>query len=320
MAGVTRNQFTENMKQDMYGYFWETYNEEPTKWEELFDTVKSTAAYEKFTSAIGLGELIEKPENEDIQFDAPMESYTIVCKNRTFARGVRFSYESVQDSQKIGNILLQTVGSWGRQVPVTKEKFYAKFFNEGAMTAGNDVFNNTITGVVDDPTGDVIYDSKVLFDTDHPDKVGNSSANYTASRALSHDNLQTTYTTFTSTNNRDERADIIQLQPDTLLIPSALRFTAAAILNSTLIPGSTDNDTNVLANIVNPMEWQRLSDTDGWFLGKKGQGLMATDRESAVMDFWQDETSKDYFASILVRYGGAVVNWRYWYACNISAT
>ena len=107
MAGVTRNQFTENMKQDMYGYFWETYNEEPTKWEELFDIVKSTAAYEKFTSAIGLGELIEKPENEDIQFDAPMESYTIVCKNRTFARGVRFSYESVQDSQKIGNILLK---------------------------------------------------------------------------------------------------------------------------------------------------------------------------------------------------------------------
>ena len=91
MAGVHRSQFTEAMKKDAYKYFWEAYPQVPTKWESIFDVVMSDAAYEKFTSAIGLGELLEKPEGEDLQADAPIESYTIVCKNRSFGRLVMFS-------------------------------------------------------------------------------------------------------------------------------------------------------------------------------------------------------------------------------------
>ena len=119
MAGVTRSQFTEAMKKDSYGWFWESYPEAALKYEELYDVKTSSAAYEKFTSAIGLGELLEKPEMEDLQTDAPIESYTIICKNRSFGRIVRFSYESVEDAQKTANLLADTVGSWGRMVPIT---------------------------------------------------------------------------------------------------------------------------------------------------------------------------------------------------------
>ena len=65
----------------------------------LFDVVSSDAAYEKFTSAIGLGELLEKPEGEDLQADAPLESYTVICSNKTFGRVTRFSKESVEDAK-----------------------------------------------------------------------------------------------------------------------------------------------------------------------------------------------------------------------------
>jgi len=44
MAGVRRSEFTENMKQDMYGYYWESYSEEPTQWDTLFDIVPSSSA------------------------------------------------------------------------------------------------------------------------------------------------------------------------------------------------------------------------------------------------------------------------------------
>jgi hypothetical protein len=251
--------------------------------------MQSDAAYESFSSAIGLGELLEKPEGEDLQTDAPMESYTIVCRNRTFGRIVRFSYETVQDVKKVSNILQATVGTWGRQVPISKEKWYAKFFNYGAYTAGYSVFNNTITGVVTDASGSLTYDGDPWFSTTHTNKVGTSYANYTASRSLSHANLKTTYLTFTTTNNRDERGDVIDLLPDTLLIPPALRFTAAEILESTLLPGSMDNDKNVLASIVSPMSWAYLTDTDGWFLLKRKMGCMATDRQDISIDFWQDK-------------------------------
>jgi phage major head subunit gpT-like protein len=316
---VLRNQFTEAMKKDAYKYFWESYPTKPPVYEDLFEVIPSDAAYEQFTSAIGLGELLEKPENEDIQSDQPMESYTIVCKNRSFARKVSFSYESMQDAKKGGNLLMSVVSSWGRMYPITKEKFYAKFFNNGALTAGHDVFNNTITDVVSDASGALIYDSQPFFDAAHADKVGNTYDNHMASSALTKANLEIAYNTFVATNNRDERGEVIDLQPDTLLIPPALHFTARVILETTLIPGSTDNDIYVLEGIVNAKQWSYLT-ADGsdspWFLGNVKQGLLATEREGISIDFYQDEENLSYIARIFGRFGGCVTNWRYWINAN----
>jgi len=319
MAGVRRSDFTEAMKKDAYGYFWEAYEQKAPVYENIFDVVESDAAYEKFTTAIGMGDLLEKPEGEDLQIDAPMEGYTVICKNRTFGRIARFSKESIEDNQR-GSLVQQAVSSWGKAYLRTKEKFYAKFFNKGAMTAGNDVFNNTIANVIDDPSGNLIYDGKPFFSTAHPDKVGNTYSNYNASNALTESNLKTVYLTYTSTNNRDERGNVIELTPDVILIPPALKFTAQVLLNTTLIPGSADNDINVLRGLVDSLEWSYLDDTDGWFLGQRKAGLMATMRQDPVIDAWQDETNLDYFVSINCRYGGVVTNWRYWIANNIASS
>lgn len=320
MAGIKRSEFTENMKNDMYEYFWESYPQVPPVWESLFEVVPSSGAYEKFSSAIGLGRLLEKPEGEALQADRPMESYTIICKNRSFGRKVPFSYETVQDARKTSNFISTTVGTWSEGLVQTKEDFYAGFFNYGAYTAGHDRFNGTITGVIDDASADLIYDGKALFATDHPDRVGNTYGNFSASNALSKDNLESTYLTFTTTNAKNERGEIISLQPDVLLIPPALRFTAQVILQTAAIPGSQDNDVNTMQNILDPLEWRYLSDTDAWFMGVKKRGLMATDREAVSLDFWMDEETKDYYASIFCRFGGCATNWRYWYASNLSTS
>ena len=44
MSGVMRNQFTEQMKDDNYEYFWDSYDITPTKWEMIFETVQSSRA------------------------------------------------------------------------------------------------------------------------------------------------------------------------------------------------------------------------------------------------------------------------------------
>jgi hypothetical protein len=322
MAGVRRSDFSEAMKKDMYGYYldWEKYEEIAPVYEQIFDIVPSSAAYEKFNSAIGLGDLLEKPEGEDLKADAPLEGYTIYCKNRTYGRMVRFTMEHVQDNQKFPDFLKTVVGTWKESLIRTKDRFYVNFFNSGALTAGHDVFNNTITGLIDDTSGDVIYDGLPFFDTAHPDKVGGTYSNHTAARALNHDNLETTWETFTADNNRDERGNEIELMPNILLIPPYLKFTSDRILKSTNIPDSADNDINAMQNLVTPMVWQRLSDSDGWFLGALKRGLMGTDRMAPEFDFYQDETSKDYYATVIYRFGGCVTNWRFWYACNVAAS
>ena len=319
MAGIKRNAFTEAYKDDLYGYFFEEWPSEPTVWDQLFDIVPSDSAYTKFTSSIGLGELLEKPEGEAIQADTPMESYTVVCKNRTFARKVGFTYEAIKDAKKVDNMLRQQVGSWARGLYVTKEKFYAKFFNYGAYAAGYDVFNNTLTGIVDDASGDKIYDSQPFFGT-HTDKAGNSYSTHNTSNTLSHANLKSTWLTYTQTNAKDERGEPIAINPDVLLIPGGLKWTAQEILNTTLIPDSMDNTTNVLSSIVSPLEWRYLTDTNAWFLGKKKNGLVATEREGVSLDFYQDDETKDFYANILTRFGGCVDQWRFWYASNCSTS
>ena len=249
-----------------------------------------------------------------------MESYTIVCKNRSFGRLVRFSYETVQDAKKMGNILMATVGTWGAEYPRTKELFYSKFFTKGYFTAGHDVFDNSITGVVSDPSGNKIYDGQTFFAAAHPDKVGGTYSNVSASATLTVDNLKTIYNTFTITNNRNERGEIIDLMPDTILIHPALRFTAQEILNSSLIPDSVDNTINVLASIVQPIVWPYLAGSDDWYLLKRKMGLMATEREDVSIDFWQDEVNLSYYARIFCRFGGVVSNWRGAYGANLPTS
>ena len=151
-------------------------------------------------------------------------------------------------------------------------------------------------------------------------KVGNTYSNFSASNSLSADNLKSTYLTYTNTNNRTERGTVFGLKPDVLLIPTALRFTAQEILNTTLIPDSMDNTINAVLNIVDPLEWSYLTDTDSWFLGKKKMGLMATAREDVNIDVWMDDVNLDYYTRIFCRFGGGITNWRYWYASNLSTS
>jgi phage major head subunit gpT-like protein len=124
----------------------------------------------------------------------------------------------------------------------------------------------------------------------------------------------------TTINNRNERGEIIQLIPDTLLIPPALHFTAKTLLESERQVGTAQNDKNVVQNLVSPVEWQYLTDTDAWILGQRQKGLKFYERKAPVIDFYQDEKDKKYYATIDTRFGAVVDNWRYWVAANLATS
>lgn len=320
-----RSQFTELMQKDMYGWFLERYDTFSPVYPQVFQVDNSNAAFEQSTNGIGLGKLSERKEGDTIVASNIMEGFTVYAKNRTFSDSYWMTMEFVEDTpiEKIGNILRAYAGGWGEGVVSTKEQFAAKFFNYGGFTAGYDVFDNTITGVVTDPTGDLIYDGKPFFalsGNNHPAKNGSTYYNSLGALSLSAANLQTAYTLMTTTNNRNERGEIVSLYPDTLLIPPALHFTAKTLLESELAPGVANNDKNSVQNLVRPIEWQYLTDTDGWFLGAKQKGLKFYERKSPVIDFYQDEKDKKFYATIDTRFGAAVENWRYWVASAISVS
>ena len=320
-----RGEFTELMTRDMYGWFMEAYDQLQPVYPQIFSVETIDSAYLQVTEGIGLGQLTQRNEGDSIVASNPLEGYTVYGKARTFSDAFYLTAEFVEDADpnKLANVMQGFAKTWAQGVINSKETFAANFFNYGGYTAGNAIFNNTITGVISDPSGALIYTGKPFFalsGNNHPAKDGSTYYNSLGALNLTTANLQTAYNLMTNTNNYDERGEKIMLSPDTLLIPPALRFTARTILESELLPGGANNDKNVTQNLVSQIEWQYLTDTDAWFLGQKGMGIKFIERKMPVIDFYQDEISKKYYATIDARWGGTVSNWRYWVGANLSTS
>ena len=319
-----RSQFTKLMQKDMYGYFLESYDQLQPVYPQIFDVIQSNSAFEQSTNALGLGQPSERKEGDPIVASSPLEGWTVVAKNRTFSDGFYLTMEFVEDTpkEKIANIIRAFASTWGEGVTNAKETFAANIFNNGGLTAGHDIFNGTITGVVSDPSGDLLYDSAPFFNLSGNTRTAKDGSTYYNGLALSlsDTNLQTAHQLMTNTNNYNERGEKIALRPNILLHPSALTFSAKKILETDRAIGNANNDINVVQNIVTPIEWQYLTSASAWFLGAAKKGIHFLERKAPVIDFYQDEDDKKYYATIDTRFGVMVDNWRYWVGSNFSTS
>jgi len=322
---MLRSDFAESMKKDMYKSFLEgvQYDDYKPKYQEIFKVENSTAAYEKSTSIIGQGELTETIEGQDAPVREAKEGWTTLGKNRSFKEAYVITRENQDDLQKVRGILKKLAYGWGSNWETTKDTLAAKFFNFGAIAAGNAVFNNAIPNVIADATGNLIYDSIALFNltaNSRTTKAGNTYYNHVGALGLTTANIITAYNLMAVTNAYNEDGNKITLTPDTLLIPPGLAFTADVIINSTLLPGGANNDINTLKGKLNVIEWPALTDTDGWFLGKAKKGLVFQNRMGLEIDFFEDKKSKNWEATCMARAGVRADNWRFWIAANVETT
>lgn len=324
---VERNDFTEAVRKDGYSWYWESYEEIPTTYQEIFKEEDIDGAYTKEVSSSGMNDLREKGESEPIQEDTPMEGYPIIGKVRTFASKLSWSMELYDDAQ-VANLFKTTVQSWGDSVPRTRDRWYANFINKGAFTDGDSIFNNTIPDVVIDTSGNKIYDGFPLFTptgTPRSSRGGGTYYNFSAVNDLDATTLQAIYTHMTTMNNRDEKDDEVIIEPDVLLVPASMKFKAEELVHYTNT-ASTDfmlynnKPSDALRGKLQVVVWPRMSDSDSWILLQKKKGLVALNRMEDQIDFYRDNETKAYIATILVRFGGYVRNWRYLYGNNLPTS
>jgi hypothetical protein len=81
---------------------------------------------------------------------------------------------------------------------------------------------------------------------------------------LSSSALQAAITTMMKQS--DTAGKRLNLKPRYLLVPADLLFTALTIVNSTLTPGTSNNDANVLKGAVEPIPVAQLTDATDWYL------------------------------------------------------
>ncbi len=314
-------QFAKTSIDDMYEVIWdaEAYDKLKPVASELFaDVKKPDGAYYQTTSLIGMGKLKATSETDGYQFGSPVEGYTVLAKPKDYTDGIDFTYDSIKDNAKIGNILKETAAGWGGSKKQTIEQFYTDFFNYGGYLAGKDIFNGTVNGVVTDASGDLGYDSYPFFALSGNNHVSKKNGTYYNADTLSLTaaNAETAFNLMSVTNSYDEKDEKITLKPDIMWYHPSLEFAVRRILESTSVPGKTDNDKNVLQSIVEPVCLPLLNTSIMWGYGVRKKGLRKIMWQDMTVDFYDDKDNRCWKAVCEMRLLGCMNNWRFWTANN----
>lgn len=319
---VVRSDMTKGMVRDMYDWYFEQrdYAMKDTVYDKIIDLRDVTgekSPYAQSTSAVGNGKFAEVAERESIPAEDIIEGFTTYAKYRKFGKRIEMSEESVDDHTKTANLLKETVMGWADSEQWTLENFYSNHFNKGGFTAGDDLFDQSIPGILTYSPGDFIYDSKPLFVLTGNNHTSKGGATYFNSLNVSLDpaNLETAMEKMSADNNRNERDEIINLGSDyVLVVPEQLRATAERIVKSDLLPGSDTNDINVLRDRFQVVPWNNISTATSWYIGIRKKGIRAYKRKNMKIDFYYDEETETFIAKGSFRYGCMIQNFRFWLA------
>lgn len=143
---------------------------------------------------------------------------------------------------------------------------------------------------------------------------------YTSTVTLNRVNLEGVVTAFRkqTATAEDGSTFYLGLVPDTLLIPPDLELEARRLLQSTMIPGSANNDINVLQNSLNIVVSYDLSSTSLWYVlkskwanGLKFQKVIGPPPELSMQDMTATQ-SEGVFKYDTIRYKARTL-----YGCGV---
>ena len=115
---------------------------------------------------------------------------------------------------------------------------------------------------------------------------------------------------FTATNAKKENGKPFDnTQGKIIMVAQSLELDVDQLINSTLIPGSNNNDKNPLKGAYEPFVNPRLSTASSWALLRKA-GLLMYVSKNPDFDFFEDKETKTFKATFGIRVAIGVKNFR----------
>jgi hypothetical protein len=231
----------------LFGLEYARYDDESS---EIYDTESSERAFEEEVMLSGFGSAPVKQEGSAITFDDAQEAYTARYTHETIALAFSITEEAIEDNL-YDRLASRYTKALARSMANTKQV-------KGAATLNN-AFDSTFTG----------GDGKELCATDHPLVNNGSLRNEPSTDAdLNETSLENALIDIAAFV--DERGLKVSVRGQKLIIPPALQFVADRLLESTLRPGTADNDINATRNMgMLPQGYtvnHYLTDTDAFFI------------------------------------------------------
>ena len=295
MATMTRDNFGELMTPIHKRIFFDSYNEVPMKYQQIFKTEKMTAKQQSYPHLGAFGLWQQNTEGNNFNESNFGEGEVASFEAKRYDNSYVLTWELMQDD--LYNVM-KGIGKGGsakglgRSLRATEESDTAKVILNGFTNTG--------------------YDGKALFAIDHPLASSSAKCSNLIEGALTDENLKAAMTLMRK--QVDEAGIVISASAKQLVVCPELEFTAKAIVNSILQSGTNNNDVNTVPNLK-IIVWDYLSDSTGatkpWFIQDTSiDNLLFLRREEPFFDSERIQAKMDYRMFGYTRYDCGYCDWR----------
>lgn len=245
---IDRANFGRLMEPGLRKVFFEEYEARPSIHEKVFKMDNSKKKTETDYRIAGLGTWDVKAEGANVQYEDVRPGDPVPYTHVTYAKGAQVTEEMMEDEQY--GILKNMTKELGRTAKITVEENAANVFNDGFTKAG--------------------YDGKAMFAADHPNRGsgGGIQSNLGTPAALADASLKEAI--IAMRKQRNEAGQLVNVNPNQLMVPDDLEFTALTLTQSALKTGTGDNDVNTLRGRLKVVVWGYLTSATAWFLRDSG--------------------------------------------------
>lgn len=265
----------------------------------IFGMETSQRAFEEH---LGVGQLSSTGWNfEDtgrVQYDERNKGYKTTFTHHEFSKGFIVQRKLVDDN--LTHIAFDDAEGLGDSAFRLREKSAANVF-ANAFTTGTDTEGFPIAGP----------DAVALCSASHPRSADDSAVqSNTGTAALTKDNLGTIRVTMMRLT--DDRGDLMNVMPDTILIPPELDDQAATITRSALDPTSANNAINPQNGRFKVENWHYLTDTNNWFLidsARRRKALLWYERIPVEYTTTVDTETQSLRTSAYMRFSRGFRDW-----------
>jgi hypothetical protein len=224
--------------------FYQHFTQHDDALMDLFGLRTSTKAKETDLRIGGFSDPVNFDLTGEVVYDAADAGYEIEYSHTHWVRGFSITQVMLEDMQY--DSIFDSADNLGLAFDRKRRKDRASVFNNA--------FSGSYLG----------YDSKALCASDHPrSKTDSTAVDNALALALNSTNLETAITTHMALG--DDLGEEINIRPNLLVVPRALRKTAYELVMSEYDPESAENARNIHASEMQFVVSPYLSNTDAWF-------------------------------------------------------
>ena len=240
---TTTGNFADLLWPGLASLWGDEYGRWETLWTKVFQVKESNKAYEKEQGVTRLGLAGIKNQGAPVTFTDPMQGFSKEYVNVTYGLGAVVTREMSEDDQY--NYINSIPSMLSDSMKETLETVNWNHINNG-YTAG-------FTGA----------DGIILFSASHNLAGGGTYSNILATAS---DLTQTAIeqALIDISNYVDDQGLRMNLKAQTLIVPTALQFTARKIMETAQVVDSADNTKNVIAGMLDIVVSPYLTDSDQW--------------------------------------------------------